>query len=669
MLILRDLAVVLLLSFAIGAVFSRLRQPVVLGYILAGAASGPYALKLVKNLEIVNAFADLGLVLLMFSLGLEFNIRKLRRVGAVSIIASVSGVLFLLGVGQTLGIALGFNAIDAAFLGAALAVSSTAIVVKLLTDRALLHREYAPIMLGILVVEDVAAVVLLTLFSGISLLTPLSIQAALEVVAKILLFFFIAYVLGVKIVPTLLEVVERWSGTGEVLLITALALCFSFAVFAQMLGFSLALGAFVMGAIVSESLLAGRIVRSVSPIRDMFVMLFFVSVGMLIDIRYLLQYFPIVAVVTAVVILSKVASRSLPCYLLGVKGETSLAVGLGLVPIGEFSFAIVKQGIDLGVASSFLYPVVVAVAAVTTFIAPYSLESSKNIAVLLDKLAPSTVKNFFSYSATWLGQARYRLSGKGEEYILIKKKALRVFINLTLVFLILKAVKYAGAELSLSRELIFMVAFILILPPLYLALQRALDMVDILIKIFGRRYLPIGSDLLRATFRNLAVLLMLLFSALYFLPPLLSYLTTSGAAISLAVLFLFLAGLYLSWRTVRNFYYGVEKMVESVFSSEGVLRGESSAKVRILQGMREGEVIDEIYVAEGDFAAGKSISELRVRERTGATILAIARGEEIIHNPTPGERLHAGDVLIVFGSREERARLEGLIRHGSPHHR
>jgi CPA2 family monovalent cation:H+ antiporter-2 len=669
MLILRDLAVVLLLSFAIGAAFSRLRQPVVLGYILAGAASGPYALKLVKNLEIVNAFADLGLVLLMFSLGLEFNIRKLRKVGAISLIASVSGVLFLLGIGQTLGIALGFNAIDAAFLGAALAVSSTAIVVKLLTDRALLHKEYAPIMLGILVVEDVAAVVLLTLFSGISLLTPLSIQVALEVVTKILLFFFIAYVLGVKVVPALLEVVERWSGTGEVLLITALALCFSFAVFAQMLGFSLALGAFVMGAIVSESLLAERIVRSVSPIRDMFVMLFFVSVGMLIDIRYLLQYFPVVVAVTAVTLFAKVASRSLPCYLLGVRGETSLAVGLGLVPIGEFSFAIVKQGIDLGVASSFLYPIVVAVAAITTFVAPYSLKSSRSIALLLERLAPSTVKNFFSYSAMWLSQAKYKLSGRGEEYTLIKKKALRVFINLTLVFLILKAVEYAGVALHLSSELIFMATFILILPPLYLALQRVMDIVDILINLLGRRYLPIGSDLLRATFRNLAILLVLLLSALYFLPPLLGYLTTSGAAISLAVLFIFFVGLYLSWRTVRNFYHGVEKMVESVFSSEGVLRGESSAKSRILQGMREGEVIDEIYVAEGDFAVGKSISELKVRERTGATILAIARGEKIIHNPSPGERFSPNDVLIVFGSRDERAKLERLIRWGSPHRR
>jgi CPA2 family monovalent cation:H+ antiporter-2 len=669
MLILRDLAVVLLLSFAIGAAFSRLRQPVVLGYILAGAASGPYALKLVKNLEIVNAFADLGLVLLMFSLGLEFNIRKLRKVGAISLIASVSGVLFLLGIGQTLGIALGFNAIDAAFLGAALAVSSTAIVVKLLTDRALLHKEYAPIMLGILVVEDVAAVVLLTLFSGISLLTPLSIQVALEVVTKILLFFFIAYVLGVKVVPALLEVVERWSGTGEVLLITALALCFSFAVFAQMLGFSLALGAFVMGAIVSESLLAERIVRSVSPIRDMFVMLFFVSVGMLIDVRYLLQYFPIVVAVTAVTLFAKVASRSLPCYLLGVRGETSLAVGLGLVPIGEFSFAIVKQGIDLGVASSFLYPIVVAVAAITTFVAPYSLKSSKSIATLLERLAPSTVKNFFSYSAMWLSQAKYKLSGGGEEYTLIKKKALRVFINLTLVFLILKAVEYAGAFLHLGRGLIFMATFILILPPLYLALQRVIDIVDILINLLGRRYLPISSDLLRATFRNLAILLVLLFSALYFLPPLLGYLTTNGAAISLAVLFLFFVGLYLSWRTVRNFYHGVEKMVESVFSSEGVLREERSAKSRILQGMREGEVIDEIYVAEGDFAVGKSISELKVRERTGATILAIARGEKIIHNPPPGERFLPNDVLIVFGSRDERAKLERLIRWGSPHRR
>lgn len=668
MLILRDLAIVLLLSFFIGAAFSRLRQPVVLGYIIAGVASGPYALKLVENEEVVNAFADLGLVLLMFSLGLEFNIRKLRKVGAVSVIASLTGVLFLLGVGQTLGIALGFSATDAAFLGAALAISSTAIVVKLLTDMGHLHRDYAPIMLGILVVEDVAAVVLLTLFSSISLLTPLSAQVVLEVLMKIFLFFFTAYVLGVKVVPTLLEAVDRWSSTGEMLLLASLALCFSFAVFAQMLGFSLALGAFMMGAIVSESLLAERIVRSVSPIKDMFVMLFFVSVGMLIDVRYIFTYFPLIILVVMVTFLAKVASRSLSCYLLGVRGETSLAIGLGLVPIGEFSFAIVKQGVDLGVVSSFLYSIVVAVAALTTFAAPYSLKSSKSLASLLDKHAPSALKNFFSYSAMWMGQAKHRLMQGGEEYTLIRKKAVRAFINLTVALLILKAVRYAEAYMHLGRELSFMITFILIIPPIYLALQRVMEIVDILITLLSRRHLPMGSDLLRATFRNLSLLLLLLFSALYFLPPLLGFLTSSSIAISSAVLFLFFLTLYLSWRTVRNFYHGVERMVESVFSSDGVLRVRSSAKKRILQGLREGEVIDEIYVNRGDFAVGKSISELNVRERTGATILAIARGERLIHNPSPGERLLAGDVLIVFGSRDERTKLERLIRGVAPHH-
>jgi CPA2 family monovalent cation:H+ antiporter-2 len=665
MLILRDLAVVLLLSFAVGAVFSRLRQPVVLGYILVGIASGPYALKLVENIEIVNAFADLGIVLLMFSLGLEFNIRKLRRVGGVSLIASASGVLFLLGVGQTLGIALGFSAIDAAFLGAALAISSTAIVVKLLTDRALLHREYAPIMLGILVVEDVAAVVLLTLFSGISLLTPLSLQVALEVVVKILLFFFTAYVLGVKLVPAMLERMVRWGSSGEVLLISALALCFSFAVFAQMLGFSLALGAFVMGAIVSESTLVERVVRSVSPIRDMFTMLFFVSVGMLIDVGYLIEYFPVVAAVTAVAMLAKVVSRSVPCYLLGVRGDTALAVGLGLVPIGEFSFAIVKQGVDQGVASSFLYPVVVAVAAITTFAAPYSLGLAGDAARLIERLAPSPVKNFFSYAAMWTSQLRRRLAGGGEEYAQVKRKALRMFVNLTLVFLVMRGMEYAGSMLRLERGAVLAATFVLVLPPLYLALKRVLDIVDILIEPLGRRYLPLSGELLRATFRKLSLLLVFVFSVLYFLPPLLSYLTGSGVATSLVVVVLLSAGIYVSWRTVQSFYRGVEEMVESAFSSRGVLGRELEAKQRVLSGMKEGEVVDEMVVEEGDFAVGRSIAELRVRERTGATILAIVRGGEVLHNPPPGEKLLAGDVLIVFGSREQRAELERLIRGGS----
>ncbi len=664
MLILRDLAVVLLLSFAAGVVFSRLRQPVVLGYILAGIASGPYALKLVENIDVVNAFADLGIVLLMFSLGLEFNIRKLRRVGAVSLIASLSGILFLLGVGQTLGIALGLSAIDAAFLGAALAISSTAIVVKILTEKALLHREYAPVMLGILVVEDVAAVVLLTLFSGISLLTPLSLKVALDVLTKIVLFFFMAYVLGVKLVPGMLERISRWDSSGEVLLMSALALCFSFAVFAQMLGLSLALGAFVMGAIVSESALAERVVRTVSPIRDLFTMLFFVSVGMLIDVRYLVEYFPAVAAVTAVLVAAKVLSRSVPCYLLGLKGETAMAVGMGLVPIGEFSFAIVKQGVDQGAVSGFLYPIVVAVAAITTFLAPYTLGSSSDVARLIDRLAPSPVKNFFSYAAMWTAQVRRRLAGRGEEYALIKRKLTRMAVNLVLVFLITRGMHFAGSFLELNPALVLAATFVLVLPPLYLAVKRVLDVVDILIKMLARRYLPLSAELLRSTFRKLSLMLVFLFSVLYFLPPVLSYLTRSGAAITGVVVVLLGAGVYFSWKTVQGFYRGVERMVESAFSSRGVLRHETEAKRRVLIGLREGEVVDEMNVEEGDFAAGKSIAELRIRERTGATVLAIVRGGTVLHNPRPEEKLLAGDVLIVFGSREERAKLEELIRRG-----
>ncbi|NOZ58804.1 MAG: cation/H(+) antiporter [Euryarchaeota archaeon] len=665
MLILRDLAVVLLLSFAIGVLFSRLRQPVVLGYILAGIASGPYALRLVENIEVVNAFADLGIVLLMFSLGLEFNIRKLRRVGGVSLVASLSGILLLLGIGQTLGIALGFSPIDAAFLGAALAISSTAIVVKLLTERALLHTEYAPVMLGILVVEDVAAVVLLTLFSGISLLTPLSLQVALDVLTKIVLFFFIAYVLGVKLVPALLERIARWDSSGEVLLISALALCFSFAVFAQMLGFSLALGAFVMGAIVSESALVERVVRSVSPVRDLFTMLFFVSVGMLIDVRYLVEYFPVVAAVTLVVVVAKVVSRSVPCYLLGLRGETAMAVGMGLVPIGEFSFAIVKQGVDQGVVSDFLYPVLVAVATITTFLAPYTLGYAGDAARLIDRLAPSPVKNFFSYAAMWSTQVRRRLAVEGEEYRVIRRKASRVVLNLLVVFLVMRGMEYLGTVLHLSRSLVLGATFLLVLPPLYLAVKRVTDIVDIVIGMLGRRYLPLSVDLLRSTFRKLSLLVVFLFSVLYFLPPMLSYHTGSGAATTGIVALLLGAGVYLSWRTVQNFYRGVERMVESAFSSRGVLRGELEAKRRVLVGMREGEVVDEMAVEEGDFAVGRSIAELKVRERTGATILAIVRGGEVLHTPSPEERLLAGDVLIVFGSREQRRRLEELIRRGA----
>jgi CPA2 family monovalent cation:H+ antiporter-2 len=385
--LLQDLAIVMAISAFSVILCHRIRLPVVLGYILAGIIIGPYTPPhpLVTDMESINVLSDLGIMLLLFSIGLEFSLKKLFRVGLVAFAAATVEILLMLGIGFGVGRGFGWNLMDSIFLGAILSISSTTIIAKLLIDMKIMEEKFAQVILGILVVEDLLAIVLIAMLSAVASPGDLSVGEALTATLKGGGFIAVLLAVGFLLIPWLLRYVAKFK-IAEMLMVTVLGLCFSVAVLAAHFGFSIALGAFLIGAIIAETPEANEIIHKIEPIRDMFTAIFFVSVGLAIDPAVLLKFSVPILVITLVTILGKIASCSLATRLTGYNMETSLKVGLGLAQIGEFSFIIARLGDTKDVTSPFLYSIAVSVSALTTISTPFLMKNTPAILRFLKRI-------------------------------------------------------------------------------------------------------------------------------------------------------------------------------------------------------------------------------------------------------------------------------------------
>ncbi len=335
----------------------RLKQPVALGYIVAGVIIGPYTpIMMVSDEDTIRGLGDLGVVLLMFSLGLEFSLRKLTRVGASAFVAALLEIILMIWLGYEVGRAFGWNTMDSVFLGAMLSISSTTIIVKALAELGKSREVFAEIIFGILVIEDILAIILLALLSGFARTGHLHAEQVGVEVLKLAVFFVMVLVVGFILVPRLFNYIAKFK-SNEMLLIAALGLCFGVALVATMNNYSVALGAFLIGAVIAEARQIHKIEDLTAPVRDVFSAIFFVTIGMLIDPHMLVQYAWPIFVLSLLVIVGKVVTCSFGVFVGGRNLRTSLSVGMGLAQIGEFSFIIAALGLKLGVTSDFLYPI------------------------------------------------------------------------------------------------------------------------------------------------------------------------------------------------------------------------------------------------------------------------------------------------------------------------
>ena len=480
----QDLATVMLIAGLTTVIFQRLRQPVVLGYIIAGVLVGPYTFPVVfiHDEQTIRTLSELGMILLLFALGLEFSLKKLREVGGAALVAAVCEIVLMLWLGYEIGRFFGWSPMDALFLGAMLSMSSTTIIMKALDDLDLKRERFAQLMFGILIIEDVIAIVLMALLTGIASTGGLEAGEAMAAVGRLTLFMAVSLVVGLLLVPRVVDYIARVS-RDDVLLVAVLGLCFGFCLLVTEMGYSVALGAFMIGAIVGESQSVMRIERIIGPVRDMFSAIFFVAIGMLIDPAMLKQYWLPIIVVTAVVIVGKVITCSFGTFVAGNDGRTSLRVGMGLAQIGEFSFVIASLGLTLKVTSGFLYPVAVAVSAITTFLTPYLIRASDPLADVLARRLPGGLTSLLGAYTDWMGNLS--LGGQGAVVAkMIRRLVWHVIINMMLVvaaFLIMSYLYRRGVfhwdvladSPQVKRSLAWSIAALVSLPMIVAAYRKA----------------------------------------------------------------------------------------------------------------------------------------------------------------------------------------------------
>ncbi len=397
-----DLALILICAGIMTLIFKKLKQPLVLGYIVAGFIASPHftLTPSVMDAASIHVWSDIGVIFLLFALGLEFSFKKIVKVGGPAIIAALTIIIGMIFLGFVVGSAFGWSKMDALFLGGMICMSSTTIIYKAFQDLGLSQKRFAGLVMSILILEDILAVVLMVILSTVAVSTNFEGGELVMSILKLVFFLVLWLLVGIYIIPLILRK-TRSLMNDETLLVVSLGLCFMMVVIAAKTGFSAAFGAFIMGSILSETLEAEHIERLVKPVKDLFGAIFFVSVGMMVDPAMIGQYWLPILIITITVILGQSFFATVGVLLSGQPLKTAVQSGCALTQIGEFSFIIASLGVALGVTSNFLYPIVVAVSVITIFLTPYMIRlSGPAYSFLQSHLSPKLLAFLESYAGS-----------------------------------------------------------------------------------------------------------------------------------------------------------------------------------------------------------------------------------------------------------------------------
>ena len=387
----KDLALILVVAGTVTLLFKRLKQPLVLGYIVAGfivSPQMPYTMSVIDRAD-VQTWADIGVIFLLFSLGLDFSFKKILKMGAAPVIASLTIIFCMMLIGVTVGNSFGWSQMDCIFLAGMLAMSSTTIIYKAFDDMGLRQQHFASLVMSVLILEDVLAIVMMVMLSAVAKGNNPDGEEMIGSVLRIGFFLILWFVVGISLIPMFLRSVRKLI-SEETLLVVSLGLCCLMAVISTQVGFSSAFGAFVMGSILAETVEAEKIIKVVEPVKNLFGAVFFVSVGMLVEPAILVEYALPIAVIVLAILLGQSLFGSFGYLLSGQTLKTAMRCGFSMAQIGEFAFIIASLGLSLGVISKFLYPVVVAVSVITTFLTPYMIRASEPCYNMLERRLPSS---------------------------------------------------------------------------------------------------------------------------------------------------------------------------------------------------------------------------------------------------------------------------------------
>ena len=643
-----DLALILITAGVITVIFKWLKQPLVLGYILAGFFIGPYFkwFPVITDPTSVHVWSDIGIVFLMFALGLEFSIKKLKKVGATGAITALTELAIMFLVGNTAGHLLGFKDMDCIFLGCMMSISSTAIIVKSFDDLKLKQQKFTSTVTAVLVVEDLIAVLLLVVLSTISVSKTFDGGQLAMSMVKLVFFLIVWFVFGIYLIPTFLRWMRRYM-TEETLLLVAVGLCFGMVVLAAKAGFSTALGAFVMGAILAETIEADVIHRLVTPLKNLFGAVFFVSVGMLIKPEVLVHYWVPILVIALCIIVFKSLAATTGVLLSGKPLKTAVQSGFCFCQIGEFSFIIAGLGMSFGVINENLYPIIVSVSILTTFVTPYMIKGALPAYNWLEPKLPAKVKSILE---------RYSSNSGGDD---ASKASIGLFIRKQITGILLHGVILAAIVLlSLG-----------ILRPFLDSLFRSIEVPQIWSRLLGLAgTLVVMAPFLWAvavknvskkkirqmfdTYRFSQAVVIPLLLLRYFVALFAVGATIAGyidmAVGFLMVLAVIVVAVVLFSRRADGFYSQIEDRFTKNFNSR-----QSQASFHIPAGMENEFAMERLRLTPSSPLAGKTLQQNDIRVRYGANIVTIERGDTIIDLPGKDALLMPADVLTVIGTEEQ----------------
>lgn len=657
--------------------FQRLRQPVILGYLLAGLLIGPHtAFPLVADRGTTETLAQLGVILLLFAIGLEFSIRRLTRVGASVTITAVIDLSLMVWLGIGAASLLGWTGNEALFTGAMVAISSTTIIAKAFEESGV-GRKLRELVMGVLIVEDLAAVLFLAGLAtigrggGDSTATTLMTTGATLVV---LLFLWLT--IGLFVIPRVMRRVIKMT-RPETIVIASIGLCFAFALLADVLGFSVGLGAFIAGALISESGRGERVAELVRPVRDVFGAVFFVAVGMLIDPSMVWEHRGAVLALTLVVMLGKFLAVSTGGFLAGAGTRTAVKAGLSMTQIGEFSFIIAALGVSGGTIRSFLYPVVVAVSAITALTTPWLVRWSDGIASSVDHKLPRPLQTYASLYGSWLEELRSETRAVTTGRV-IRRQLRRLLIDAAMVAVLAitaiafepRVATWALGAMGLERRVTAWVVAIIAVAIGSVFILGIARIARTLAEQLARAALPRQGnlDLADAPRRALVVtieIMILLVIGLPLLAVTQPFLPPFRGALVLAVVLALLS--VAAWRSAQNLQGHIRAGAEVLMAAvQSVLPPENATGEMAAVGPESGADVfasatymlpglgspTPFRVREGDYGAGRSLAELDLRGRTGATVLGITRGGTGIAAPGKLERLAVDDTLVLVGTTE-----------------
>ena len=649
----KDLALILIAAGLFTIISKALKQPLILGYIVAGFIVGPHlGLFGITNAESVEQWSEIGIIFLLFALGLEFSFKKLLKVGSSALITAGCVCVGMFVTGSVVGHALGWSSMESIFLGGLMSMSSTTSIIKAFTDLGLKNKSYATLVFGTLVVEDLIAVVLMVLLTTIATANQFAGGEMLMGLAKLLFFLILWFLVGIYVIPSFLKWARKYLN-DEILLLVSIGLCFGMVSLAQYAGFSSALGAFVMGSILSETIEGEHINKLVVNIKDLFGAIFFVSVGMMVDPHVIAEHWLPILILTVVTVIGMTIFGSLGALVSGRGLNTAVHTGFSLAQLGEFSFIIAGLGVGLGVMRGFIYPVIIAVSVITTFTTPYMIKAATPVCNFLYKKLP--VKLLAKLDPT-PDSGSASVQEKSEWKALLKSYFLRVLLYSVILLAI-----FLGAKLYLDKLLVRL------LPEVAQAWRNVVSLGITLtvmapflygLAVNGHDIKHTAVQLMKEKDSNKWPILFLVFLRIFIaLAFVIAAVLLHYKLAYWSLLLIVLAGVaffIVARRSVHQFYALEERFIMNLNQKEEYERMRKPIATSVRSKMKGHDVAAEsVTISPNSEYAGKQLKDIPFRQKYGINIAKVVRGSKRILVPSPDEYIYPYDEVLAIGTHEE----------------